>query len=287
MSLARRESTTSVTSIPIDIYPALLSQVGKEFISRIVLSTHSKDTLEYSDSFNGKQAVDLLSQILKTKDRNVAILIGRALDAQGIIHDVTWSHRLRDSVNEIYKLSHSKDEGGLQEPIAELWSSMVPIDVVQSTSKSEITRQETIYEIIVTEKEFVADLENTINVSDRCVFQYNRPARSEFKIVKEVDLTTEGIECEKYPEFRKLPIESFLARPTTRLGRYPLLLKPVLEKAAENNPDKTLIPQALAAFKTVLTTINIEAGKAENLLRLGRLQKQIFGLEPDQEVGHI
>ncbi|KAJ3311035.1 RHO1 GDP-GTP exchange protein 2 [Boothiomyces sp. JEL0838] len=356
MSLARRESTTSVTSIPIDIYPALLSQVGKEFISRIVLSTHSKDTLEYSDSFNGKQAVDLLSQILKTKDRNVAILIGRALDAQGIIHDVTWSHRLRDSVNEIYKLSHSKDEGGLQgnsktEPIAELWSSMVPIDVVQSTSKSEITRQETIYEIIVTEKEFVADLENTINLiiqplKERDIIEPSKresfikdvfsnitdlhavnskllkkliSRQKESYVVEKVgdifvnisneiypyieygsqqafaksildeerqcnaELARFLKECEKYPEFRKLPIESFLARPTTRLGRYPLLLKPVLEKAAENNPDKTLIPQALAAFKTVLTTINIEAGKAENLLRLGRLQKQIFGLEPDQE----
>jgi len=38
------------------------------------------------------------------------------------------------------------------------------------------------------------------------------------------------IETEKIAEFRKLPLESFLARAITRLGRYPLLLKPAMEK---------------------------------------------------------
>ena len=48
--------------------------------------------------------------ILKTKDRNVCILIGRALDAQGFFHDVSWTSRLRDSGNELYQFAKS-DEG--------------------------------------------------------------------------------------------------------------------------------------------------------------------------------
>jgi hypothetical protein len=91
-------------------------------------------------------------------------------------------------------------------------------------------------------------------------------------------------ETEKLPEFRKLPIESFLARPTTRLGRYPLLLKPVMEKATDNHPDRTLIPQALSDLKALLSSINAEAGKAENVVRLGKLQRQIIGLEEEEDV---
>lgn len=90
-------------------------------------------------------------------------------------------------------------------------------------------------------------------------------------------------ETEKLPEFRKLPIESFLARPTTRLGRYPLLLKPVMEKASENHPDRILVPQALADFKLLLSNINIEAGKAENIVHLHKLQKQIVSMEEEAE----
>lgn len=75
-----------------------------------------------------------------------------------------------------------------------------------------------------------------------------------------------------------------MARPTTRLGRYPLLLKPVMEKSTENHPDRTSIPQALADLKAVLLNINLEAGKAENIVRLGKLQKQIIGLDEEKDV---
>ena len=36
-------------------------------------------------------------------DRNLAVILGRALGAQGFIHDVTYSRKLRDSSKEIYK----------------------------------------------------------------------------------------------------------------------------------------------------------------------------------------
>jgi RHO1 GDP-GTP exchange protein 1/2 len=91
------------------VYPAILSQIATAFRSQIQLQTHVKDMLEYTDCFTGKHGVvvmtnkDVLSSIIKIKDRNVAIVVGRALDAQGFFHDVTWTSRLRDSPNELYK----------------------------------------------------------------------------------------------------------------------------------------------------------------------------------------
>lgn len=45
---------------------------------------------------------DALAKILQTADRNLALLVGRALDAQGLLHHVTYSYRLRDTSNELY-----------------------------------------------------------------------------------------------------------------------------------------------------------------------------------------
>jgi RHO1 GDP-GTP exchange protein 1/2 len=213
-------------------------------------------------------------------------------------------------------------------------------------------RQEVIFEIINTEKEFVKDLENTIkyyveplriksiipserreqfihqvfsNIKEICaintkLLQQLLKRQEQGAIVDTIGDVFVGIthelgpyveygaqqvyaknildeekssnpeflkflkETEKIVEFRKLPIESFLARAITRLGRYPLLLKPVMEKglwdgltlATDNHPDKTLIPQALGNLKRILLNINVEAGKAENIVRLAKLQKQII-----------
>lgn len=85
------------------IYPALLSRVAEAFQARITLSERAKDGLAYKDAFDGREAVALLAQIIKTTDRNLALLLGRALDAQKFFHDVTYDHRLRDSANEVYQ----------------------------------------------------------------------------------------------------------------------------------------------------------------------------------------
>ena len=51
-------------------------------------------------------AVDILCRIIRTNDRNLALLLGRSLDAQKFFHDVTYNHRLRDSVHEIYAFNN-------------------------------------------------------------------------------------------------------------------------------------------------------------------------------------
>lgn len=86
-----------------NIYPALLSRVAQAFRERIPICDRVKDGLTYKDAFDGREAVDKMAYIIKTTDRNLALLLGRALDAQKFFHDVTYDHRLRDSANELYQ----------------------------------------------------------------------------------------------------------------------------------------------------------------------------------------
>jgi hypothetical protein len=85
------------------IYPALLSRVAEAFKQIVALSELIKDGITYKDSFDGRTAVGAIADIIKTPDRNLALLLGRALDAQKFFHDVTYDHRLRDNPNEIYQ----------------------------------------------------------------------------------------------------------------------------------------------------------------------------------------
>lgn len=85
------------------VYPALLSRVAEAFKTRIVVNERVKDGLVYPDTFDGRDAVDKIAYIIKTSDRNLALLLGRALDAQKFFHDVTYDHRLRDSPVELYQ----------------------------------------------------------------------------------------------------------------------------------------------------------------------------------------
>jgi RHO1 GDP-GTP exchange protein 1/2 len=85
------------------VYPAMLSRVAAAFKDRITLGDRLKDGLTYKDAFDGREAVDKIAYIIKTTDRNLALLLGRALDAQKFFHDVTYDHRLRDSANELYQ----------------------------------------------------------------------------------------------------------------------------------------------------------------------------------------
>lgn len=92
------------------VYPAILSGVAKAFKESIVLTINMKDGLEYHDSFTGDMAVDVICNIIRTSDRNLALLLGRSLDAQKYFHDVTYNHRLRDSSHEVYTFSRNYDD---------------------------------------------------------------------------------------------------------------------------------------------------------------------------------
>ncbi|CAI4638423.1 ACH_G0038550.mRNA.1.CDS.1 [Saccharomyces cerevisiae] len=114
LSSPRRSSMTplsasrpvmSASSKKPQVYPALLSRVATKFKSSIQLGEHKKDGLVYRDAFTGQQAVDVICAIIRTSDRNLALLFGRSLDAQKLFHDVVYEHRLRDSPHEVYEFT--------------------------------------------------------------------------------------------------------------------------------------------------------------------------------------
>ncbi|QLL33227.1 hypothetical protein HG536_0E01380 [Torulaspora globosa] len=111
----RRSSGSLPSSKPIlsasvkkpQVYPALLSRVATKLKGSIQVGEHKKDGLIYRDAFTGQQAVDVICSIIRTSDRNLALLLGRSLDAQKLFHDVVYEHRLRDSPHEVYEFTDS------------------------------------------------------------------------------------------------------------------------------------------------------------------------------------
>lgn len=78
-------------------------------------------------------------------------------------------------------------------------------------------------------------------------------------------------QTERLKESRKLELNGYLTKPTTRLARYPLLLENVVKNTKDDNPDKQDIPKAIALIKDFLTRVNTETGKSENHFNLVQL----------------
>ncbi|KAI2632895.1 CNH domain-containing protein [Xylaria nigripes] len=391
------------------VYPALLSRVAECFRRKIMIGERTKNELTYKNAFSGSEAVDVLSYIIRTTDRNLALLLGRALDAQKFFHDVTYEHRLRDSGSEMYQFRETlmdepedkppvngvfvllsecysptctkdqlcysiacprrleqvarlnlkpqvglkKDQDAILNDDADqtdeqkLWINTVPKEIAESVTDKEKKRQEVISEICYTERDFVKDLEylrdfwilplrskgspipapkrervvqnifsNVIDhpsihaVSSRFAralterqqrnpivknlgdifleivpqfepfimygskqleakFAFENERSSNAYFSKFVD------EIERRKESRKLELNGYLTKPTTRLARYPLLLENVLKYTEDGNPDKEDIPKVLQMIRDLLSRVNAESGKAENRFNLRRLHEQL------------
>ncbi|KAF2265104.1 CNH-domain-containing protein [Lojkania enalia] len=385
------------------VYPALLSRVAEVFRDRIGLAEKEKDGLVYKSAFTGAEAVDLISYIIKTTDRNLALLLGRSLDAQKFFHDVTYAHRLRDSTNEIYQfretlledttevngvftlltecysptctrdrlcysiacprrleqqarlnmrpqpgLRREESRASLHEDADDeqkLWINTVSKEVADSISEKERKRQEVISELMYTERDFVKDLEylrdfwmkplrnpatspipehrrekfvrtvfsncqEVYMVNSRLAESLTRRQQKE-PVVKNVgDIFLEYVprftpfikyganqlfgkyefehekrtnvqfsrfvdDVERMKESRKLELNGYLTKPTTRLARYPLLLENVLKYTTDDNPDKQDIPKAIKIIKDTLSKVNVESGKAENHFNLMQLNRDL------------
>lgn len=402
--------TTANKIRPPLVYPALLSRVAECFRRKINIGDRTKNELTYKNAFSGSEAVDVLSYIIRTTDRNLALLLGRALDAQKFFHDVTYEHRLRDSQSEMFQLRESlMDEPEDKSPVngvfillsecysptctreqlcysiacprrleqisrlnlmmgpglrkedsanvnddeadktdeQKLWINSVPKEIADTVSEREKKRQEVISEICYTERDFVKDLEylrdfwiiplrskaspipiqrreNVVknifsnivdhpsihSVSSRFaasvttrqqkepivhnigdIFLQFAPLFEPFilygsrqmegKFVFENERSINPLfsklvdEIERCKESRKLELNGYLTKPTTRLARYPLLLENVLRFTEEGNPDKTDIPKVLIVIRDLLGRVNAESGKAENRFNLTRLHEQL------------
>lgn len=395
------------------VYPALLSRVAECFRQKIVVGDRTKNELTYKNAFSGAEAVDVLSFIIRTTDRNLALLLGRALDAQKFFHDVTYEHRLRDSTYEMYQFRETMTEDSEEKPgvngvfvllsecysptctrdqlcysIAcprrleqvsrlnlkvgsglkkegdatmhdddadqtdeqKLWINSVPKEIAESIGDREKKRQEVISEICYTERDFVKDLEylrdfwilplrgklngmspippqrrdrvvkaifsNIVDhpsihaVSSRFAKalterQQKKPVvenvgdiflefvpqfepfilygakqlegKFEFENERAInkDFARFVDDVERRRESRKLELNGYLTKPTTRLARYPLLLENVLKYTEEGSPDKTDIPKVLTMIRDLLSRVNAESGKAENRHNLRRLHEQL------------
>lgn len=463
------------------MYPALLSEVAAAFSKVVSTSEHVKDGLTYTDTFDGREAVDRLAAIGRTNDRNLALLLGRALDAQKFFHDVTYDHRLRDSPHELYQfrdlhvvgtgispragisgddpvfpdvsnhakpgqalpresessftgsasednttygiegLMISKDESPFFEagtgspavaaeslpeentnyPVGvftllthcysptcardklcysiacprrleqqarinnisqqaitrsnspdtlaeagdpgELWSESVSREIYDGVPVRERKRQEVIFEVIATERQYVADMEylrdywirplstqNLIPESRRAALvqtifgnileihsinhrlaemlvrkQRRQPVvecigdvfldmvsyfepyvrygsnqlfgKVEFEREKSINpFFARFVEdTERMAVSRKLELNGYLTKPTTRLARYPLLFGQVLKYTEDSNQDSVLLPQVVRRIQNLLSRVNDATGRSENRFQLGMLNQQL------------
>lgn len=407
-TITHATSTSRRSKVPL-VYPALLSRVADIFREKIALGERQKNGLSYQNAFSGAEAVDMIGYIVKTNDRNLALLLGRALDAQKFFHDVTYDHRLRDTTGELYQFKETmgeeapssdvngvftlltecysptctretlcysiacprrleqqarlniKPQPGLRTSASKgslhgdddnddqkLWINMVPKEVSDSIDDKQKKRQEIIFELMYTERDFVKDLEylrdfwmrplrsaGNANLSPipehrrekfiRTVFgnclevlkvnsalcEALNMRQKESHIVHTVgDVFLQHVpnfepfikygsnqlygkyefekekasnpafarfveETERLKESRKLELNGYLTKPTTRLARYPLLLESVLKSTRDDNQDKQDIPQAIKIIKDFLSRVNTESGRAENHFNLVQLDSSL------------
>ncbi|KAF8493205.1 CNH-domain-containing protein [Russula emetica] len=464
------------------VYPALLSRVAEALRARIVLTDIVKDGLTYKNAFDGRQAVDKIAYIIKTTDRNLALLLGRALDAQKYFHAVTYDHRLRDSASDVYQfrtrvgspfhsgelsppavtspstqgrstptpdarreLGVTRDTGspsneastesdpgkqpdtstslptdtledtaddvllptgvftlltdcysptcsrdrlcysitcprrleqqsrlnmkplpglGIKRQLSReslgdldnvepglLWIHTVSKEIVDSVSDQEKRRQEAINEVIYTERDFVRDMEylrdvwiaplstqdilpearradfieqvfwnihDVIAVNTRLRDALNKRQKSYAVIEGIADIFHDIVplfapfvsygshqlygkyefekekssnpafaqfveETERRPDSRKLELNAYLTKPTTRLARYPLLLEAVLKQTPDESSDKHDIPKVVTLVREFLAEVNRETGRAENRFNLLQLEQQLL-FRPGEQV---
>jgi hypothetical protein len=90
-------------------------------------------------------------------------------------------------------------------------------------------------------------------------------------------------ETERLPQSRKLELNGYLTKPTTRLARYPLLLEVVLKHTPDGHADKTTIPKVVKAVREFLAKVNYETGRTENRFDLAQLDQQLV-FKPHERV---
>ncbi|KAG1460108.1 hypothetical protein G6F56_006023 [Rhizopus delemar] len=246
-------------------------------------------------------------------------------------------------------LEGSQSQSSLQEKDEDsLWIHSVPSSVLEATLPDEVKRQECIYELIYTERDFVKDLkymdeywiqplltqdiipeENRTrflelvfsNIADIKLINSNLSEaldqrQAETYIVPNLgDIMLQHVcyfepfvryganqligkfyfelekkrnpkfakfveETERKPQSRRLELNGYLTKPTTRLGRYNLLLREILKKTPDDNPDKELIPQVMENITNFLVQVNSDTGDTENKFNLEQIHARLSFKSP-------
>ncbi|KAI8098883.1 uncharacterized protein BX664DRAFT_254586 [Halteromyces radiatus] len=82
-------------------------------------------------------------------------------------------------------------------------------------------------------------------------------------------------DTERHPASHKLELNGYLTKPTTRMGKYLLLLHEILKRTPNNHPDFDNIPKAIAIIKQFLTRVNAQAGATKNRFDLDRMHEYL------------
>ncbi|KAI7883435.1 Dbl homology domain-containing protein [Lichtheimia hyalospora FSU 10163] len=83
-------------------------------------------------------------------------------------------------------------------------------------------------------------------------------------------------QTERKPESRRLELNGYLTKPTTRLGRYNLLLREILKRTPEGNPDLEIIPQVMEQITHLLEKVNSETGRVERTFTLRQIDERMI-----------
>ncbi|OBZ85725.1 Rho1 guanine nucleotide exchange factor 1 [Choanephora cucurbitarum] len=341
------------------VYIALLSHVSSEFLRKIQLSDIAfKDGIQYHDIFYGSEAVDCISEILSINDRTLALLVGRALEIQGLFHHVNYDRELRDLETELYQIEYIGNQSTQafrptstyfvraeqEQQLRSLWRHSVPTNVVLGTNNLEQKRQECIYELIYTEDDFTRDLhyvqdfwiepllhDDIIPAERRNDFVIDvfwnwadieristnlskdlTERQDRHSIIPSIgDILLRHIEhfepfvtygahqiigkhmfelekkrnskflqfvkkTERQPEARRLELNGYLTKPTSRLGRYNLLLEAIHRLTPEDHKDAQDIPKVMDKITRLLVQLNKKVGLSDNAFHLEQISSRIL-----------
>lgn len=81
---------------------------------------------------------------------------------------------------------------------------------------------------------------------------------------------------ERQPESRRLELNGYLTKPTSRLGRYNLLLSTIHQLTPKDHQDYQDIPKAMDMITEFLKQLNKKVGLSDNLFHLEQLSTKIL-----------
>jgi hypothetical protein len=87
--------------------------------------------------------------------------------------------------------------------------------------------------------------------------------------------------CESQPECGRQTLQQLLINPVQRLPRYSLLLKELLNKTEDQNPDKEDLKAAIEKIAEVLTHINEDKRKTEDRVAMFEIVNDIEAAPPN------
>ncbi|KAI9301394.1 hypothetical protein BJ944DRAFT_243314, partial [Cunninghamella echinulata] len=73
----------------------------------------------------------------------------------------------------------------------------------------------------------------------------------------------------------KLELNGYLSKPTSRLGKYTLLIDAILKRTSPDHPDYESLTSALNVIKNILTQVNTHAGNAKDRFDLEKIHQHL------------